>query len=74
MESNMKTIQKKSNNFHKKEINKLTRKIENLSPGETLNLISEITAKIEDSHVKEWLLRFKATFQHLQAGGKTNVA
>ena len=70
----MKTIQKKSTNFHQKEINKLTRKIEKSSPGETLDLIAEITAKIEDGHIKEWLLKFKTTFQFLQAGGKNDVA
>ena len=66
----MKNIQQNGNNIHKKEIEKLTRKIKKSSPAETLNLISDLAATIENNHVKEWLSRFTKTFQFLHNGGK----
>ena len=63
----MKNIQENKTNIHRKQLTALTRKIKKSSPATTLTLISESAAKIEDTHIKEWLLRFKATFEALKS-------
>ncbi len=64
----MKSINQKQDNFHRRQLAALTRKIKKSSPSATLNLISESAEVIQDSNIKEWLLRFKVTFEALKQG------